>query len=239
MPDLLAVPYNIRLFESGGLRSLYHNSRYRWLAREIERSGVAAPRIIELGCFDAKTLHFIDRPAYYLGLDDDWENGLSEGRKLWDGQPSVELLKCHSAADIPERGLFDFGIALETLEHIPDDLLEPYLAKLSTVITGYLFVSVPYERGVVFLAKYLAKTLFFGGYMGGERCSLRDVFLLTFGQTHKVKRCDHKGFDERKLLKQLSKYFVIEKVSSAFPRFLPRCLSLTVGIVASPRKRLP
>ncbi len=225
-----SLSYNERLFQSRGLRSAYHLERYRWLAREM--AGISSPRVIELGCFDAKSLRFIPQPSYYLGLDADWEGGLSEGRKLWRDAGNVELVNCVHPSQIPDRGTFDIGVVLETLEHLPDPLLDEYIAKLGALIHGKLFVSVPRERGLIFLAKYLAKTLFYGGYAGGGRPTPRDVFMLTLSRTNQVKRCDHKGFDERVLIKKLSKYFRIEKVSSIFPRFAPLSLSVTVGIVA-------
>lgn len=98
MQDVLNESYNARLFESGGLRSRYHNARYHWVANELNKLGLMTPRIIELGCFDAKTLNFIDKPSYYLGLDADWENGLTEGRKQW-----APARKCWAAGDPGER----------------------------------------------------------------------------------------------------------------------------------------
>ncbi len=198
-----SLSYNERLFQSRGLRSAYHLERYRWLAREM--AGISSPRVIELGCFDAK---------------------------IWRDAGNVELVNCVHPSQIPDRGTFDIGVVLETLEHLPDPLLDEYIAKLGALIHGKLFVSVPRERGLIFLAKYLAKTLFYGGYAGGGRPTPRDVFMLTLSRTNQVKRCDHKGFDERVLIKKLSKYFRIEKVSSIFPRFAPLSLSVTVGIVA-------
>ena len=52
---------------------------------------------------------------------------------------------------------YDVGICMETLEHIPPDLVEPYSKRLSQVIEGYLFITVPIERGLVFLLKHGAK----------------------------------------------------------------------------------
>src|SRR6185437_7467204 len=125
------------------------------------------------------------------------------------------------------------AVCLETLEHLPENILDGYLKHLSR-IAKKLFVSVPYERGIPFLAKYAIKTAFFGGYVGPEKCSLHDVAMLALGKTQAVKRCDHKGFDERLLIQKMSKYLSIERVESILPPMLPRSLSLTVGIVATP-----
>lgn len=227
--------YNERLFKSG-LRAKYHLARYHWLARELGKLGIVNPRVIELGCFDAKTIDFLpSKPGFYLGLDADWEGGLSQGMARWEGHNNIELLKCLSPDDIPDRGKFDVGISLETLEHLNDDILEAYLAKLSEIISGKLFISVPHEKGLVFLAKYLAKDLFFD--KDGASYSWRDIALLTLGKSESVERNQHKGFNENALLRLLSKYWNVDKVTSVFPNHAPLWLSLTIGIQCSSRRR--
>lgn len=52
---------------------------------------------------------------------------------------------------------FDISICMETLEHIPPDLVGGYLKELSKATKNYIFISVPNEIGVVFLFKHLVK----------------------------------------------------------------------------------
>jgi hypothetical protein len=225
--------YNERLFKGKGLRFAYHTARYYWLASQIRKLAIRNPRIIELGCFDAKTLDFISfaKPSYYLGLDAGWENGLHLGRQRWKGYEWVELLQCASPGEMPDRGLFDVGICMEALNIMDYETEETYLRKLSQVCRQ-LFVTVPREHGLAFFAKHAAKSMLYG--QARIRYSWREVALLTMGRFNKVERQEYKGFDERVLLRILSRYFDVEKVCGLFPSTaFPVQLSCTVGIVAS------
>jgi hypothetical protein len=225
--------YNERLFSGKGLRYAYHSARYHWLASEIRKLGIRQPRIVELGCFDAKTLDFISfaRSSYYLGLDAGWENGLRQGRERWREHHWVELLQCTSTAEIPDRGFFDIGICLEALNIMDYEMEEAYLRKLSE-ICGKLFVTVPREHGPVFFAKHAAKSMLYG--QARIPYSWREVALLTLGRFNKVQRQEYKGFDEWVLLRIMSRHFQVKKVCGLFPsRAFPVQLSCTVGTTAT------
>ena len=231
--------YNERLFAGKGLRFSYHVARYRWLASEIQKLGISSPRMIELGCFDAKTLDFIayTRPAYYLGLDAGWENGLQQGREKWKNYSWVELLQCASPAQIPDRGGFDIGICMEALQCMDYELNDAYLRRLGA-ICGTLFVTVPREHGLVFFAKHATKQMLYGAPR--IRYTWREVALLTIGRFDKVPRQEYKGFDERVLLRIISRYFTIEKICGVFrSTTLPVQLSCTIGITAKSKACAP
>lgn len=225
--------YNERLF-APGIRGRYHSARYHWVSAEISKLGLKSPRIVELGCYDAKTLEYLaERPSYYLGLDANWEGGVDIGRKKWAERSEIELIECTRPDEIPERDRFDIGICLETLEHIPDQMLLEYLKALQGMVKGKLFITVPIERGFVFLFKALAKRL--ARATGKGRYSATDIWYLTIGRTDKVVRDNHRGFDDRKLISILEDYFTIDKVCGVFPGIPIAPLNLTVGIVVSPK----
>jgi hypothetical protein len=228
------LAYNQRLFAGSKVRSSYHWARYHWLSEQIRSSGIPSPRVIELGCFDAKTIDFMpEPPSYYLGLDAGWEDGVFRAMDRLKGNCSVELVQCTAPAQIPERGRFDVGVCMETLQHLSDDVAESYLAKLSQLVERKLFVTVPRERGVIFVARRVSKAVLFG--RARIPYTWRELFMLSMGKTAKVQRNEYKGFDERKLIRTISRYFKIEKICSVFPRSFPRGLSFTLGIVAASR----
>src|SRR6185312_8868270 len=109
MSDPLALSYNERLFRPGSIRSSYHVARYRWLAKQLSSLG-SNLRIVEIGCFDAKTLNFIPEPAYYLGLDAGGEDGLSQGQTRFANRRNVELSLCCRPEEMPDRGIFDAAV---------------------------------------------------------------------------------------------------------------------------------
>jgi Methyltransferase domain len=225
--------YNERLF-SGGWRSRLHLSRFYWLRAQMRRFNLRQVKAIELGCFDGKTIEFLDSmPERYLGLDANWEGGIDAGREMWKGFPNIELRVCGKPEDIPlAEGTFDVGICMETLEHVPPEFVEPYLFELSRAIDGYLFITVPIERGLVFFIKHsLKKTL----RMKHESFQSSEFFNCVLGRMSKVPRHEHKGFDDRALVSQVKKYFDVISVTGVFPRFPILALNLTIGIVARTR----
>lgn len=230
--------YNERLFERGGLRQRYHLARYHWFERMMRAHAPGATRVVELGSFDAKTVDFMpNRPTRYVGLDANWEGGLEIGRARFAGCPEIELIETLSAdaLDAYEEDTFEVAVALETLEHLPDRTLQEYLAGIARVTRDWFFISVPNEMGPVFAAKHLTKRLRYGST---ELYTPAEFFNALLFRPERVTRDEHKGFDWRRLVEELRTHFDIISVSGVPPILLPPSLSLTVGIVARPRKDL-
>lgn len=230
------ISYNERLFEKKGLRSYYHLARYRWIRSEIAKRSLTDYKCLEIGCFDGKLLDHLDaQPAEYVGIDANWENGLDLARARFGGRSDISLLETTDPAslDAYEKGYFDISVALETLEHMPDDILTGYLRQLARVTKDWLFVSVPIEIGPVFLAKHVGKSLRYGL---GEQYTFREVIAATLGRSQDVARDQHKGFDYRKLAAEIGEYFDDVEVSGIPFAVGSPALSMTVGIVAKARR---
>lgn len=229
--------YNHKLF-SGGWRTRLHLIRFLWLAKKI-KDPADSFTLFELGCFDCRSLSFIPKPKQYLGADAGWEGGINDAQMTFVSKPWVELVLAHSALDLApyETRSFDYAIALETLEHIPETLLVGYLEFLAKTVRKRVFITVPVEVGPVFLAKYVAKRIF-STLENGETDSYswREVYWATRGKTDHVARYEHKGFDYRKLVELLANYFNIVSVEG-LPFAKHPYLSFQVGIVAEPKSR--
>lgn len=190
--------------------------------------------MVEIGCFDGRLLEFCPRkPKMYEGFDADWEGGLSAALEKFKGHPSW---KFHAARDPREMSnlegkSFHVAAALETMEHIPVDLVDPYLRELSRVTSGHLIVTVPNEKGMVFLTKYLYKRAFHGST---EPYEVSEVFQASIGNMKKVRRGEHKGFDYAELVKQIQEHFDVIRVEG-IPFGPAPSLSFTVGIIAKSR----
>jgi len=228
--QILGDSYNQRLF-SGNWRSSLHLSRFYWLKKKMQELNLQRPRIIELGCHDGKTIEFLGGdPKEYLGLDANWEGGLDLGRMKWKNFPHLRFQECIKPSDIPLPTVpYNVGICMETLEHIPPDLVLPYLKKLSDVIEGFLFITVPVERGVAFFLKHGLKKLL---RMRDDNFEDGEFMNCVMGRLDKVKRFEHKGFDDRLFVEQVREYFDITSVSGVFPRLPVLSMNLTIGIVA-------
>ena len=223
--------YNERLF-SGGIRQRLHIARFDWLRRELIELGCSYSSVIELGCFDGKLIALLPvKPMRYAGFDANWEGGLDAAVKRWRAYPEYSFQKVLRASDMSLRNgeVFDIAVVMETFEHIPPELVGDYLAMLSRHLKGYLFVTVPNEKGVVFLAKWLVKKMF---GKDSDRYTMTEAINATFGRMHLVSRNEHKGFDYRRLIEQIDNYFDVVKISGHPLSFLPTSFCFGVGILA-------
>src|SRR2546430_2057973 len=228
MRRLADYGYNERLF-SGGIRASIHYSRFRWLARSLAKVGSRPKRVLELGCFDGKSINFLPAmPDAYLGLDANWEGGLDLAREKWKEQTAFRFLHCTTPDDVPSNERFDVSICMETLEHVPPHMVEPYLAKLCELTETYIFITVPNEKGLVFALKYLVKRVAGGDFL---ECTLSEFINQTIGRMHRVKRHEHKGFDYEVVVGAVSKYFDIIELSPYPMRGLPRAFGFGIGII--------
>lgn len=225
--------YNERLFSSG-LRKRLHQARFLWIHEKLVALKGSGARVVELGCFDGKVIDYLpDPPDRYLGFDADWEGALSLARARWKDHPGYEFRFATTPDEIQlgnER--FDIAIVMETLEHVPEPLVGPYLAKLAAATDRYLLVTAPNETGAVFFFKYLTK-LFFGEV---ERHSLSEFVNATLGRSDRIPRGHHKGFDYRWLILKIAEHFEIVEISALPFSWLPTSLSFTVGILARPKR---
>ena len=179
--------YNERLF-SGGLRQWVHEQRFNWL-RQASRG--LSGSVLELGCFDARSLGYLAfAPDRYLGIDAGWSGGLDAARVRY---PQHEFLCESSPRRLNEK--FDVAICLETLEHVPRAQIETYIEMLHDA-SPVLLCTIPVEIGPVFLIRYLSKFI----YGTTDVYSAREVINLALNRPEAVVQDDHKGFDYRRVI---------------------------------------
>ena len=148
--------YNERLF-SGGLRGQLHRARFVWFRKTLKRLHCSPDSVLELGCFDGKLIdHMPHLPARYVGYDANWEGGLDIAFVRWAAYPQFSFHACMSPEQmsLSPTVRFDISVAMETLEHVPPSMVDGYLAKLSRHTNQFVFITVPNEKGLVFLLKW-------------------------------------------------------------------------------------
>lgn len=230
--SLQASGYNERLFSGKTIRSWLHNSRFFWFRKALETTGLREFRVVEVGCFDGRLLEFFPTPPVrYEGLDADWEGGLTAAQEKFKGHAAWRFHRAAEPSALAEFAdhSFNVGAALETLEHVPPHLVDGYLRELARVIDGYVLVTVPNEKGLVFLTKWLIKKFFLNS---GVPYQFSELIAATLGRMHRVERNDHKGFDYAALVRQIGQHFDLVRIEGMPMPFLPVSLSFTIGILA-------
>ena len=116
---------------------------FHWLMQSLNRLKCQPRSVLELGCFDAKTIGFLPvLPERYVGYDADWEGGLDIAKATWENQENFEFIECCTPDEMKIEECFDISICMDTIEHVPSDLTEPYLARLSGLTKKYIFSSM-------------------------------------------------------------------------------------------------
>ena len=231
--NLQANDYNERLFSGKTIRGRLHSSRFLWFRKTLKKIGVEKFKAVELGCFDGRLLEYFPKaPVRYEGLDADWEGGLTAAQQKFKEHPSWHFRKAVDPSVLAEFAdcSFNVGAALETLEHVPPHLVDGYLKELARIIDGYFLVTVPNEKGLVFLVKWLVKKFLLN--YSGQKYKFSELVAATFGQMHKVERSDHKCFDYGVLALQIEQYFDLIRMEGMPMPYLPVSLSFTVCILA-------
>lgn len=229
----MAKEYNERLFNKKTIRGKMHFARYDWLQDKLAKYCPEAQTILELGCFDGKTIDFLPKEiTQYHGFDANWENGLDKAKAKYKGDKVFEFFESkHINEFAPTEKSYDVSICMETMEHLPLKDVESYIQKLAEATGKYSFVSVPNEKGMMLLIKYFVKKYKLKNISSDYTTS--ELFNGFIGRTHKVKRVEggHKGFNYSELIKSLEKHFTVKEISGVPFNILPRQLSFTIGVV--------
>ena len=234
MRNISEAGYNERLFGKG-IRARLHLSRFYWVNEQLRRLSCSNDSVFELGCFDGKLIEFLPhRPISYLGIDANWEGGLDIAKKKWHQHPEYGFHHCSSPADLlltPDT-TFDIAVVMETLEHLSNDMVRAYLKRIAEHTKEYIFVTIPNEKGIVFLAKWAIKKIF---SKDAEHYSFAEIVNATLGRMDRVQRKEHKGFDYNMIIRDVREYFDVVHVSGIPFSFLPISLNFGVGIVGKKR----
>ena len=231
----LGNAYNTRLFSSG-IRRYLHLSRFYWLAHRLTQLNGVCSSVVELGCFDGKVLDFLPTPPLrYVGFDANWEGGLELARERWGHIPQYTFRRCQNPDELElSEPLYDLAICMDTLEHVRPHDAESYIAALTRAAQSYIVVTVPNEKGLVFLSKYLMKRLWIGR---ARPYTLSEICYATLGRLDRVARNEHKGFDYASIIRIMAQYSRIVHVSGYPFSWLPVNMNFGVGIVGKIESR--
>ena len=230
---MLGEPYNKRLFKKNTLRSFYHLSRFKWLGEKVKQYKPEVKTILELGCYDCRSLEYLPETfLYYEGYDSNWEGGLDMAIDKLKDDKRIKLFEIINANEFNrEQSKFDITISLETLEHIHSNQIKEFINTICENTNDLIFVTVPNEKGFMLILKLLYKKIIDPKFK--IEYSFSELFYAGIGYMKKVKRveCEHKGFDYTNLLQQFQNNFKVIEVKGLPFISLPICLNMTVAVV--------
>jgi hypothetical protein len=226
------------------LYNFHHTQRFRWLRKKVASAGKSRAAILELGCNDATSLGYVPVPVYrYLGFDagwgSGWKNGVPRGleaaRLRYQGIENIEFRKSQDVRDVagvPES--FDFVFVLETFEYLQPIQLESYISALAGKVRpdGCIISTMPNEKGFSLLLKHV------GSHLSGiprSRYTVGEFLDALLGRMDRVPRAERsrKGFDYECIFRIIRRHFRCVRLEPVGAPFLPRSLSLNIGLVAS------
>lgn len=201
-------------FFSASFRGKFHFARLDWLIKKLNGLDCTKNTYLELGYFDGKTLDYLpDNFVKYCGYDANRENVLEIVRQKYADSGKIELVECSNADEFNHRETYDISISMETFEYLTKCGLEKYIEKLANSTRYYLLASVPNERGLFRLLKYISKVTFFEEK---EWYSFKDILNITIGNLHKVRRNEgrHKVFTLKNYMKFLKSVLLSKLLNS-------------------------
>jgi hypothetical protein len=237
MPTLPPT-YSEELF-SKGIYARHHLGRFHWINRKF--AAIAPPveiTVLEVGCHDGRALGYIPRRVRrYAGFDAGWGGGLERGRARFAREQDYTFTESTDPRDVASLDeKFDFGLCMETLEHLNPPVVEGYVRAFAERVSRGLLITVPNEKGFALLVKGVGSKILNVDRVYQYKPS--EFLWGLLGRLEKVERHEHKGFDYAKLVELIRQHFKYVRVEGISPLNLPPALSLTIGIVAS-QKPLP
>jgi hypothetical protein len=227
MTFMSSPTYNDRLFKRG-LRKYWHSARFYWLQRVWEEFGPVSPSVMELGCFDGKTLDFLPPLGSYTGYDAGWGGGLDLAIANRTA-PGISFQQAQSPDDL--SGTYDAIICMETIEHVPLRYTEAFIAKFAEM-APLLFVTVPMELGPLAVVKHAYKSI---TKNRPDDYRYSELLAMLVGHSRGIEREEggHKGFDYRDVVAIVRRHFANVRVESIPFRSAPAPFGSAVGMIAT------
>lgn len=220
------------------LRRFLHLRRFNWLTTQLSKAGYRHVSVVELGCSNGRVIDMLETAGIsverYEGFDANWHGSLDRAIRKYSARRELNFTLCRVADEVLIKSPVQVGVCMETLEHVPAPEVDGYLRRLQLAVTDLMFITVPVERGVIFVAKHWAKRILGMDDIEFQDVSAREFWDQAFGRMDRVRRHEHRGFDDRALLRAVERYFEIIRIQGLFvPAFVT--LNPTLGIICRPK----
>jgi SAM-dependent methyltransferase len=219
------------------LVSWLHNIRYKYLIELFDQLQSESPnkqiRVVDIGCAHAKTFALLNEryKISYLGIELD--KAFADTAKARYGEnPNFCIVNDSIENHYEKLENVDFLMSLETLEHIPENIVVRLVERIAAANPRYFICSVPNEVGPIVWIKNIGSFLM--GYMRHTEYRWSETLNAGLYQLDKVEThgVGHKGFDWRWLAQTIRHNRKITKILSSPFRWLPKTFSVSIIFIS-------
>jgi cyclopropane fatty-acyl-phospholipid synthase-like methyltransferase len=230
--------------EFNAITRYLHSHRFNKTLEVLNKFSLSSKKqfnLVEIGCAHAKLYSKINnRFNYqYIGIEPCKES-CDIANQRYNKQENFSIMQGYAEDKLNLIENIDIVIALETLEHIPENTVVRIIEKIAEKKPSIFICSVPIELGPIIWIKTLGS--FIMRYKRNQDYTLKEIFWAGFG----VKKLDklqphgtgHKGFNHYWLMQTIRHHFQITKTINFPFSWLPFGLSTSVFMLSSPRNKL-
>ena len=213
-----------------------HKTRFYHLKKITKKLSLELNRpinIIDIGCGSSKAYQEISSLGIkfnYKGIEID-KDFVKYSRRKFSKNKNYEIVHDDIKNHYDILVNADLIIALESLEHIKENIVFRIIERISSGSFKYLYITVPNEIGIALLIKNIGSI--FLGYQRGRGYSISETFYALVDNLDKINRVyeDHKGFDWRWLAQTLRVNLKIIKTTTSPFEFIPKFISPSIGFI--------
>ena len=215
------------------LVSYLHKTRYKHLIRLFTELSAKDPsrtlRVVDIGCAHAKAFNILNNRfnITYVGIDID-ENLAGIAKERYSSYKNFRIINDSITNHYTELENADVIIALEALEHIPENIVVRVIEHIARAKPAAFICSVPNEVGPIILLKNIGSLL--TGYMRHKEYKWRETLLVSLFNLDKVEThgIGHKGFDWRWLAQTIRHNMRINQIHTNPFDWLPKTFSFSI-----------
>jgi hypothetical protein len=215
------------------LISYMHSIRYKHVIKLFEKLSSqdknTTLKVVDIGCAHAKTFELLNNRFKINYVCIELDKDFSEvAKQRYSTCENFKIINDTIERHYSEFAHADVILALETLEHIPENIVVRIIENISMAKPKAFMCTVPNEVGPILLIKNIG--LLLTGYMRHKEYKWRETFYAGIFNLDKIEThgTGHKGFDWRWLAQTIRHNMKISKSHSNPFSWLPKTFSFSI-----------
>lgn len=211
-----------------------HKNKYQILINHINKKFKKKKlNILDLGCGTCNSFKILNEKFLinYTGIENETRI-VNLAKERYDNFDNFNIINCDNEKFLTGKNInnYDLIICFDTLEHMNLNSAMIVLKSLKKMNFKFLYINIPNELGPSILIKNFGSMIM--GYQRHKEYSLLETIYASFFLLNKIPihNQNHKGFDWRKIRRQLYALYDIKIHSNPF-KFLPSLISPSIFFI--------